>query len=298
MSTPRIDKFRLVIAALFLTLYGAAPHAAAQGDDTGPPRQRPQQESPDVPSPETARGRLLLEQGDTEGAIAVLRPAAERTRLDGEAWHLLGVAYARQGRQQDALKAFGLAVAARLDRVGGVPNAERFVKLTAAERATVKERALKRYAEAQESVEEYLKQNPQDAPLWRAQSATLKAHAEYVASIDNEYANARPDSRAVRLFIEDKPEPGYTEEARRNGTGGRVRIRAIFGADGTVTHPLAVRPLPHGLTEKAFEAARRIRFQPATVDGRPVSQFIMLEYGFAIDQRGPYPFPRPRTRRP
>lgn len=302
MSTPRTNKFRLTVAALLLTL-PAAPHAAArqtQDAETQPPRQQQQQQPP--PSPEVERGRQLLEQGDAEAAAAALGPAAERDRADADAWHLLGVAYARRGKQQDALKALGSAVALRLDRLsfGPVPTPERFVKATPEALAASKARSLKLHGEALESVEEYLKLNPQDAELWRAQAAALKAHADFIASMENEYAGARPDSETARLVIQAKPEPGYTEEARRNGTDGRIRLRAIFGADGKVHHPLATRPLPHGLTGQAFEAARRIRFQPATIDGRPVSQFLVLEYAFALNVRmhGPLLGPRARPRIP
>jgi len=40
--------------------------------------------------------------------------------------------------------------------------------------------------------------------------------------------------------------------------------------------------LPDGLTEKAIAAARSIRFQPAQKDGRPVSQYAVIEYSFNI----------------
>jgi hypothetical protein len=43
-----------------------------------------------------------------------------------------------------------------------------------------------------------------------------------------------------------------------------------------------VSRLPNGLTEKAIEAARRIRFTPAQKDGRNVSQWIVLQYDFNI----------------
>lgn len=311
MNTPRSQRFRTLAAALLLTLSAAVfvPRAAAQQEPpvivspklpTGDPRQPQPRETPDrLPSPEAERGRSLLEQGDAAGAVAVLRPAAERDRADAEAWRLLGVAYSQLGRPQDALKALGVAVAVRLDRLsfGPIPPVDRFVRLTDDQRARMKEQSLRRYAEARESVEAYLAQQPADAPFWRTQLAALNAQSEYVnAAMDAEFADARPDSTAVKLVILSKPTPGYTEEARRNRTEGRIRIRALFGGDGKIEHLLAVRPLPHGLSEKAFEAARDIRFTPATVDGRPVSQFITLEYGFALDVRGPGPMLGPRGR--
>src|SRR5712671_5355174 len=68
----------------------------------------------------------------------------------------------------------------------------------------------------------------------------------------------------------EKPEPQYTEAARKNQITGVVIIRAVFSASGQVTNISAISKLPDGLTEKAIAAARQIRFVPATKDGRPV----------------------------
>jgi TonB family protein len=79
-----------------------------------------------------------------------------------------------------------------------------------------------------------------------------------------------------------KPEPQYTEEARKNQITGTVVLRAIFTSGGQVTNIRSVSGLPFGLTERAIAAARQIRFTPATKDGRPVSMYIQLEYNFNL----------------
>jgi len=79
-----------------------------------------------------------------------------------------------------------------------------------------------------------------------------------------------------------KPEPQYTEEARKNQITGTVVLRAVFTSGGQVTSIRAVSGLPFGLTERAIAAARQIRFTPATKDGRPVSMYIQLEYNFNL----------------
>ncbi|HLR06774.1 MAG TPA: energy transducer TonB, partial [Pyrinomonadaceae bacterium] len=80
----------------------------------------------------------------------------------------------------------------------------------------------------------------------------------------------------------EKPEPQYTEAARKNQITGVVIIRAVFSASGQVTNISAISKLPDGLTEKAIGAARQIRFVPATKDGRPVSMWMQLEYNFNL----------------
>src|SRR5439155_2021130 len=79
-----------------------------------------------------------------------------------------------------------------------------------------------------------------------------------------------------------KPEPQYTEEARKNQIVGTVLLQAVFSASGEVTQIRALRPLPYGLTEKAIAAARMIKFVPAMKDGHAVSMYMHLEYNFNL----------------
>ena len=85
-----------------------------------------------------------------------------------------------------------------------------------------------------------------------------------------------------RAVITLKPEPGFTESARRFEVTGTVRLRAILSKAGEVTNVSVVKSLPHGLTEQSIEAAKRMRFEPAQKDGRAVSQYVVLEYNFQI----------------
>src|SRR5215211_570375 len=85
-----------------------------------------------------------------------------------------------------------------------------------------------------------------------------------------------------KAVITFKPEPGFTEDARKNNVTGVVRLRAILHASGGIQGISVVKGLPDGLTEKAISAARQIRFTPAEKDGRSVSQYVVLEYNFNI----------------
>jgi TonB family protein len=84
----------------------------------------------------------------------------------------------------------------------------------------------------------------------------------------------------VRLI--KKPEPAYTEDARSRAITGTVILKCVFAANNTVTNIRIVAGLPYGLTEKAVEAARRIKFIPATKDGKNVSMWMQLEYNFNL----------------
>jgi TonB family protein len=85
-----------------------------------------------------------------------------------------------------------------------------------------------------------------------------------------------------RARIISKPEPGFTEEARRQNVTGTVRLRAVLSSSGEVTNIQVLKGLPDGLTEKAIEAVRNIKFRPAQKDGHTVSQWVTLEYNFNI----------------
>jgi hypothetical protein len=49
---------------------------------------------------------------------------------------------------------------------------------------------------------------------------------------------------------------------------------------GTVENVLVIRGLPGALTAASIQAARRIKFIPATKDGKPVPVFMELQYKF------------------
>ena len=85
-----------------------------------------------------------------------------------------------------------------------------------------------------------------------------------------------------RVRVLSKPEPQYTEEARRNQIIGTVVLRTVFSSDGEVVQIRALNTLPFGLTERAIAAARQIRFVPAMKGGHPVSVFMQLEYNFNL----------------
>ncbi len=91
-----------------------------------------------------------------------------------------------------------------------------------------------------------------------------------------------PKEVNVKARILSRPEPQYTEEARKNQVSGTVVLRAVFSSSGQVTNIRAVSSLPYGLTERAISAARQIRFTPAMKDGRAVSQYIQIEYNFNL----------------
>lgn len=91
-----------------------------------------------------------------------------------------------------------------------------------------------------------------------------------------EVANATP------LRILNKPDPGYTAEARRLKIEGDVTLQVRFTASGQVEVLHVVRGLGYGLDQLAQSAARRIQFKPATRDGRAVDEVTVIRVTFQL----------------
>jgi TonB family protein len=89
-------------------------------------------------------------------------------------------------------------------------------------------------------------------------------------------------SASLRPTIQYKEQADYTQEAREKNIQGVVVLSVVFGSDGTIKAVRVERGLPYGLTEKAIEAARAIRFEPAMMDGNPVSVRGNLEFSFNL----------------
>jgi protein TonB len=72
------------------------------------------------------------------------------------------------------------------------------------------------------------------------------------------------------VVILSKPNPLYTDEARKLGIEGEVLVEVNFLASGQVRAVRVVKGLGHGLDEAALHAAEQIRFKPALQEGHAV----------------------------
>jgi len=86
------------------------------------------------------------------------------------------------------------------------------------------------------------------------------------------------------VVILEKPNPVYTDEARRLGLEGEVLIQVVFPAAGGVRVIRVTKGLGHGLDEAAIRAAQQIRFKPALQQGRavdfPATVHIVFQLAF------------------
>jgi TonB family protein len=96
----------------------------------------------------------------------------------------------------------------------------------------------------------------------------------------DEIAGGREVDRRVRVVM--KPEPMYNELARQKRTVGRIIVKALFSCNGTVTDISVLEALPHGLTDQAIAALKKLKFVPAVKNGKYVSMWMQLEYNFNL----------------
>ena len=78
------------------------------------------------------------------------------------------------------------------------------------------------------------------------------------------------------------PDPEYSEEARKSKYQGVVVLWLIVGADGRPRDMKVLRSLGMGLDQKAIEAVRQWKFEPAMKDGKPVAVQINVEVNFRL----------------
>jgi TonB family protein len=79
-----------------------------------------------------------------------------------------------------------------------------------------------------------------------------------------------------------QPDPEYTEEARKAKYQGVVVLWLIVGQDGRTKDIRVSRSLGMGLDQKAVEAVKQWKFEPAKKDGVPVAVQLNVEVNFRL----------------
>jgi TonB family protein len=96
---------------------------------------------------------------------------------------------------------------------------------------------------------------------------------------------AKPAEAAPRLTpaeVLSKPNPIYTEEARKMRIEGEVLLEVVFEASGKIHVNRVIQGLGHGLDDAAIRAAEQIRFKPALRDGQPADSNAVLHIVFQL----------------
>ncbi len=81
-----------------------------------------------------------------------------------------------------------------------------------------------------------------------------------------------------------KAEPKYSDEARAAKIEGAVLLKVFIETDGTAGEIEVLRPLGYGLDQKAIEAVKAWRFEPARQigSGEPIRVRANIEINFRL----------------
>lgn len=74
--------------------------------------------------------------------------------------------------------------------------------------------------------------------------------------------------------------PAYPDLARKAKITGRVFVKVVVAADGSVKSAEVVRGIGGGCDEAALEAAQKMTFKAGTVNGKPVEKPITIPFTF------------------
>ncbi len=79
-----------------------------------------------------------------------------------------------------------------------------------------------------------------------------------------------------------RPDPDYSEEARKAKFQGTVVLAIVVDEKGNPRDLRVLKPLGLGLDEKAMEAVAKWRFRPGMKDGHPVKVMAQIEVNFRL----------------
>ena len=94
--------------------------------------------------------------------------------------------------------------------------------------------------------------------------------------------NKGSDEEISKLKVNEMPPVSYSDRARQAGEQGEITLLVEFRSDGSIGHILPVKTLMYGLTEQAVAAAKKLRFEPVTKNGEPISVIKLVSYRFSI----------------
>jgi TonB family protein len=93
----------------------------------------------------------------------------------------------------------------------------------------------------------------------------------------------RLGGKVSRPEIRHQVKPEFTDDARRHsGFSGTVILETIIDRQGNVRDLRVLKEQPYGLTEAAVKAVKSWTFQPAALDGKPVTVWYVLTVNFQM----------------
>jgi protein TonB len=86
----------------------------------------------------------------------------------------------------------------------------------------------------------------------------------------------------VPTVLSATPSPAYSEQARKAKIEGSCIVSLVVDEKGNPANLRVIRGLGMGLDERAIEAVKNWKFEPALKDGKPVPSKIAVEVDFHL----------------
>ena len=227
--------------------------------------------SSDDHSPAYKKGMNALRGNNHEKAVEHFKQAAADKPDDMWAFYYFGLCLLRLKRFDEAANAYRQALAIKPEAAVHYQLGKTYLEMGDREAA---EKELRWLQEHDQELALYL------SDLFPSDKAAAKQTPNApVSSADNKQTieHATKDLRPIITYREKAQS---TEIARTNLVQGTVMLVAVFTLNGEIQDIRVVRTLPDGLTRKAIEAVKKIKFKPATKNGEPVSVQLALEFTF------------------
>ncbi|MCP4664380.1 MAG: energy transducer TonB [bacterium] len=112
------------------------------------------------------------------------------------------------------------------------------------------------------------------------------------ASEGKEPIKVEGDVTHPQLIAETKAQPAYAEEARKCRMQAQVILQSTIDAEGNVVDvevleadldPKRLKALRKMFAEEAMKAIHQWKFEPATLEGEPVSVYYNLTVNFRLE---------------
>jgi TonB family protein len=239
---------------------------------------------PNQPNARKAMAYVLVLRGKPAESLKQMEALKALNAMDAESYYILGWAHLRLGNGEAALE-----------------NADQSVKLNPkfANAYLLKAQAImnrwnspkdfkaiaEQYGTSAENIGKFivLSSALPDAPFWRGQQETLKIFAAYYTEQEkNKNSPDEASANVTPLKILAKPRANYTDQARQAGVSGTIRLLVAFTETGKIENVLVLTSLGYGLDAQAIRAAKGIKYEPATRNGKAVTAVKTVEYTFTI----------------
>ncbi|MFH0921085.1 MAG: energy transducer TonB [Fibrobacterota bacterium] len=82
--------------------------------------------------------------------------------------------------------------------------------------------------------------------------------------------------------MEEIVKPEYTEEMKKAGVAGVIRVKILIDTDGRVKEAEVQNDLGYGSKESALAAVKKLRFKPAMQGKDPVAVWILISFKYVL----------------